>query len=129
MGGEKKLSPRRWAEDSASESARRLRRDMTDAERTLWAQIRHKQVDGYRFRKQVPLGKYVADFACLEPRLIVEVDGGQHADQTIPDAARSAWLENNGFRVLRFWNNEVLENLDGVLQTIAETLREVDDDV
>ena len=79
---------------------------------------------GYRFRRQVPLGPYVADFACFEARLIVELDGGQHADRTVEDAAREAWLEAEGFRVLRFWNNEVLGNTDGVTEAIGAALRD-----
>jgi len=121
-------SPRRWADKSASTNARRLRRNMTDAERLLWSRLRGKQIDGFRFRKQVPLGRFVADFACMEPRLAIEIDGGQHARQMAQDDARSVWLESQGFTVLRFWNNEVSDNIEGVLQTIARTLRELDDD-
>ena len=124
-GGYKKASPRRWSEKSAQKNARHLRRDMTDAERALWAQLRGKQLDGYRFRRQAPLGRFVADFACMDPPLIIEVDGGQHADRMEYDAERTAWLEEQGFTVLRFWNNEVSENMDGVLQVILNTLHEI----
>jgi len=127
-GGYKKASPRRWSEPLANKNARRLRREMTDAERQLWTRLRGKQLEGYRFRKQVPLGRFVADFACMEPQLIVEVDGGQHVDRTDHDDARTAWLETQGFRVLRFWNNEVSDNMEGVLQLIAMALREIDTD-
>jgi very-short-patch-repair endonuclease len=99
--------------------ARKLRSNPTDAEMRLWSRLRRKQVDGHRFRRQVPLGSYVVDFACLEARLIVEVDGGQHGER---DAARTAWLEAQGFRVLRFWNNDVLENTDGVIEAIRGAL-------
>lgn len=103
--------------------ARRLRRDMTMAERKLWSVLRSRQIDGCHFRHQVPVGDYITDFCCLSRRLIVEVDGSQHADST-RDLARSRWLENQSYRVLRFWNNEVLENLEGVRETIRIALME-----
>ena len=84
----------------------------------LWSRLRRRQVDGHRFRRQVPIGPFVADFTCLEARLIVEVDGGQHNMRALDDARRTAWLESQGFRVLRFWNNDVLTNLPGVPETI-----------
>jgi very-short-patch-repair endonuclease len=127
-GGYNQVSSRRWAESSARKNARRLRRELTDAERQLWVCLRSKQIEAFRFRKQVPLGRFVADFACMEPKLIVEVDGGQHADRADHDADRTAWLEGWGFTVLRFWNNEVSENMDGVLQVIVNTLHEIDSD-
>ena len=105
-----------------SELARELRQNPTDAEKRLWQHLRNRQLDGHKFRRQVPLGRYVVDFACLEARLIVEVDGGQHGWRAAADAARTAWLKGNGFRVLRFWNNEVLGNLAGVLDTIRRHL-------
>ncbi|HWG86103.1 MAG TPA: DUF559 domain-containing protein [Deinococcales bacterium] len=92
--------------------ARNLRREPTPAERKLWLAIRRDQL-GVRFRRQHPIGRYVADFACTELRLVVEVDGGQHAG-SLEDAARTAWLEERGWLVLRYWNNEVLENPEGV---------------
>jgi very-short-patch-repair endonuclease len=98
--------------------AKRLRREMTDAERLLWSKLRRKQMNGRHFRSQVPVPPYIADFACIELGLIVEVDGGQHNIDQARDARRTAWLESKGYRVLRFWNNEVLQNLDGVLETI-----------
>lgn len=127
VGGPEDPSPRRWADGAARANAQRLRRDMTDAERALWKELRYKRLGGHRFRRQVPLGRYVADFACMAPKLVLEVDGGQHADRTAHDAARSAWLKSQGFRVLRFWNNEVLSNMEGVLSVIAGTLREADE--
>jgi very-short-patch-repair endonuclease len=102
--------------------ARRLRKNPTDAETRLWWRLRQKQLGGFRFRRQVPLGPYVADFVCLAEKLVVEVDGGQHAEQVEHDEARTAWLAANGLRVLRFWNNDVLGNMDGVLQTILDAL-------
>ncbi len=102
----------------SSSIARQLRRDATNAEHLLWKQLRNRQVGGLNFRRQVPIGPYVADFVCLELRLIVEVDGGQHAAERDRDAARTAWLESRGYRVIRFWNNEVIENMDGVVEAI-----------
>ena len=98
--------------------ARRLRHDSTDAERKLWYCLRARSIDGAKFVRQEPIGPYVVDFVCRARRLVIEVDGGQHATDT-RDAARSQWLAARGYRVLRFWNNEVLRNLDGVLEVIA----------
>jgi very-short-patch-repair endonuclease len=106
----------------ASSIARSLRRNPTQAEQRLWSRLRHRQLDGFRFRRQVPLGPYVVDLACLSARLIVEVDGGQHGWQGARDDMRTAWLEAAGFRVVRFWNNDVLANSDGVIQRIREIL-------
>ena len=102
-------------------TARRLRAAMTDAERRLWQSLRLRQIDGHRFRRQHPLGPFVADFVCLESRLIVELDGGQHGDaeQARADEERTAWLATRGYRVIRFWNNDVFSNLDGVMEAIA----------
>lgn len=99
--------------------ARHLRRNMTDAERLLWRALR-EALPGWHWRKQVPFGPYFADFASHTAKLIVEVDGGQHGDAK--DAIRARFLESEGYRVLRFWNNEVLGNLDGVLETTAKAL-------
>src|SRR6266851_8530960 len=104
----------------ASPLARKLRRTPTDAEIRLWSRLRRKQREGFRFRRQHPLGPFVVDFFCAAAKLIVEVDGEQHADD---DDARTHWLEARGYRVIRFWNNEVLANTDGVLCTILGTLR------
>jgi len=103
-------------------NTRALRRDMSDAERLLWQHLRRRQVAGQRFRRQHPVGTFIVDFACLEAALIVEVDGGQHADQKEYDTARTAWLERQGFRVVRFWNSEVLTNLEGVREVIEREL-------
>jgi very-short-patch-repair endonuclease len=102
--------------------ARELRREMTDAEKSLWQHIRGDQLEGNRFRRQVPEKPYILDFCCLRKRLVVEVDGGQHADSTA-DLRRTQWLKRRGYQVLRFWNNDVLNNIDGVLTVIAEKLR------
>jgi len=101
--------------------AQRLRLEMTDAERKLWSALRNRQLDGAKFRRQQPIGPFIADFVCQEHRLIVEADGGQHADSP-DDAQRTAFLESKGYRVLRFWNNDILRNLDGVAQVIAAAL-------
>ena len=102
-------------------NARNLRRNLTDAERLLWQHLRFKQLGG-RFRRQAPIGNYIVDFACFEKRLVIELDGGQHLEQEASDGARTAWLESQGFQVLRFWNNEVSSELDSVKQRIVEAL-------
>ncbi|MET0968321.1 MAG: endonuclease domain-containing protein, partial [Tardiphaga sp.] len=101
--------------------AKSLRTNMTDAERRLWYRLRAHRLDGIKFKRQVPIGRYVVDFACISRNLIIEVDGGQHAERET-DIQRTKWLEGRGFRVLRFWNNEVLSNTDGVLEVIVEHL-------
>lgn len=102
--------------------SRALRNDMTKAERRLWSILRMKQL-GVKFRRQEPIGSYIVDFVCYEAKLIIEVDGGQHAEQTAKlDRRRDAWLEGEGFRVLRFWNVDVMENLEGVHDRIAAAL-------
>ncbi|UCI08108.1 endonuclease domain-containing protein [Mesorhizobium sp. B1-1-8] len=103
--------------------ARSLRREMTEAENKLWQELRDRRLDRIKFRRQVPIGKYIADFVCLEARLIVEIDGNQHADSD-SDRIRSAELKGNGFRVLRFWNDDVLKDLDGVCGTIIAYVRD-----
>lgn len=104
--------------------ARQLRREMTDAERALWRVLRDREaMAGHKFRRQHPIGPYVADFACLETRLIVEADGGQH-DQSGHDASRDAFLRREGFQTLRFWNNDILQNLEGVCDMILRQLSE-----
>ncbi|MFQ5773874.1 MAG: endonuclease domain-containing protein [Kiloniellaceae bacterium] len=104
--------------------ARSLRRNATDAEHLLWQRLRNRQIADLKFRRQEPIGPFVVDFFCLERNLIVEVDGGQHATAQDRDAARTAWLEARGYRVIRFWNNEVIGNIEGVLETIARAVRE-----
>lgn len=106
---------------TAQRNARVLRREMTDAERKLWSYLRGEQL-GVKFRRQHPLGNYVADFACLAPKLIVELDGSQHADQQGYDAWRDAFLRVQGFTVLRFGSNEPFLNIEGVLTVIAEAI-------
>src|SRR5665213_4264180 len=97
--------------------ARRLRVDQTDAETVLWNRIRNRQIDGHKFVRQQPIGNYICDFVCRERLLIIEVDGGQH-NESAADAIRDRRLNEAGYRVLRFWNNDVLGNIDGVLAVI-----------
>jgi very-short-patch-repair endonuclease len=101
-------------------SAARLRLYRTDAEDQLWQALRNRRLNGYKFRFQHSLGPFVVDFACLDANLIIEVDGGQHNDEI--DAQRTAFLEAKGFRILRFWNHDVLTNRDGVLVVIQAAL-------
>jgi very-short-patch-repair endonuclease len=100
--------------------ARKLRSKQTDAELKLWLQLRGRRLGGLKFRRQVPIAGFIADFLCEEFKLIVEVDGGQHAEESTSDMERTKILQDAGYMVLRFWNNEVLTNLDGVLRHIAE---------
>ena len=102
--------------------ARRLRRDMTDTERKLWAQLRSRQLENVKFRRQHPLGRYVLDFFAEDHRLVVELDGGQHTAEG--DAERTAWLVAHGCRVMRFWNHEVMKQLDDVLEMIRQAVLE-----
>jgi len=106
------------------ERARSLRKNMTDAERLLWAKLRNRRFSGFKFRRQVPLGPFIADFACFERRLILELDGGQHTLQRGYDAARTRWLEEHGFRVVRFWNHELFEEGEAVEELIWQRLHE-----
>ncbi|MFW6174314.1 MAG: endonuclease domain-containing protein [Chloroflexota bacterium] len=109
-----------------TDKARHLRRNMTEAESALWRRLRRRQVGGARFRRQAPIGPYIVDFACFEPRIVVEADGGQHAAQENADSARTRWLESQGFRVLCFWNSQVLGELEGVPEVIREAVEEAD---
>ncbi len=105
------------------DNIRRMRTYPTDAERRLWDRLRRKRIAGARFRRQYPLGQYIVDFACLPARLIVEVDGGQHSDNTDADGVRIAWLESQGYAVIRFWNNDVLSKTDVVIERIEEIVQ------
>ncbi|KQC09977.1 MAG: hypothetical protein APR62_02270 [Smithella sp. SDB] len=98
-----------------------LRKRPTDAEKIRWKQLRLKQIEGFKFRRQQPIDHYIVDFVCFEKRIIVEVDGGQHAMQKEDDIIRDKYLRQQGFQVLRFWNNEVLQNINGVLEVIRES--------
>ena len=98
-------------------NAIRMRRDPTTAEIKFWYQVRDRRLEGWKFRRQVQIGPYIADFVCLEHNLIIELDGGQHAERTEPDVIRDACLAAQGFRVIRFWNADILTNMDGVIDT------------
>lgn len=108
-----------------SSFARHLRRNMTDAERLLWRHLRARRLGGYRFRRQHPIGPYVVDFACMRAGVVVELDGGQHGERAhaAHDARRSAHLARAGYRVLRFWNHEVLAETEAVLAAILRALQ------
>ncbi|PLP59002.1 hypothetical protein CYK37_10870 [Mesorhizobium loti] len=102
--------------------ARKMRADATKAENLLWQALRNRQLDGLKFKRQVPLDGYILDFVCFEARLIIEVDGSQHADSQ-RDAVRDRHFEEQGFRVLRFWNDEVEKNIDAVCSAILQAAR------
>jgi very-short-patch-repair endonuclease len=102
--------------------ARSMRRVPTEPERLLWSRLRDRRLGRFKFRRQRPIGQFIADFACMERRLIVEADGGQHADSEY-DAFRTDWLQRQGWRMTRFWNHEVLENPNGVAHAILLLLQ------
>jgi very-short-patch-repair endonuclease len=104
--------------------AKRLRKNSTDAERALWRILRSRQLGGHKFRRQQPLGPFIVDFVCLDARMVVEIDGGQHNEEEdiAYDQRRSQWSEKAGFRVMRFWNHEVLSELESVSDAISNAL-------
>ncbi|MGE0665737.1 MAG: endonuclease domain-containing protein [Sphingomonadales bacterium] len=104
--------------------ARVLRQKQTDAERKLWYALRDRRFEGFKFCRQFPIGPFFADFLCRREKLVVEVDGGQHADRVERDNARTAFLEAQGYRVIRFWNNDVLTNIEGVMTLVRLELPE-----
>jgi len=108
--------------DKLTNIARSLRNSPTDAEKLLWSHIRNRKINGLKFRRQHPINKCVVDFVCIERSLVIELDGGQHAE-SMDDKEGDAWLGREGYTVLRFWNNEVLTNIDGVLETIWKYCR------
>lgn len=103
-------------------TARVLRRSMTDAEQAMWRILRSRHLSGFKFRRQHPIGPFVVDFVCLEYKLVLELDGGHHAMQQEADTERTSHLQHLGFRVLRFWNNEVLAEMEGVAARVLATL-------
>jgi len=105
-----------------SQRARTLRKRMTDAERLLWRHLRNRELGGWKFRRQYPVGPFIVDFICVEKNVVIEVDGGQHAENEALDLQRSAYLNKMGYRVVRLWNNEVLQETEGVLTAIFEIL-------
>ncbi len=122
QGREKRPSVSDFTRLRNSGRAHALRAGRTDAEERLWNRLRDRRLAGAKFRRQHPTGPYIVDFCCVERRLIVEVDGGQHSEAGSGDEGRSAYLASFGFKVLRFWNSDVLSNIDGVLGRIAEYL-------
>ena len=118
------LTPPRLIAKQPLARSRRLRRDSTDAEKRLWSFLRNRNLEGWKFRRQVRIDSFIVDFCCIEARLIIELDGRQHADQKkCYDDLRTRQLKGLGFRVLRFWNSEVLQETEGVLQEICRMLR------
>jgi very-short-patch-repair endonuclease len=105
-----------------TKSARELRSNLTDAERRRWQKLKRRQIAGVKFRRQQPIGHFIVDFVCFERRVIVEVDGGQHAEQLHYDQQRTRWLEAQGYRVLRYWNNDVLANTEAVAQAVLDAV-------
>src|SRR4030042_4305076 len=107
-----------------SKRARVLRQHLTDAERRLWYHLQNRQLGGWKFRRQHPVGPFIVDFICLEKKVVIEVDGGQHAENEELDTQRSAYLKEKGYHILRFWNNEVLQETEAVLNAIFASLEE-----
>lgn len=108
-------------EGQKKELARALRRRSTDAERIMWRLLRDRQLDGVKFRRQVPIGPFIADFACIEHQLVIEVDGGQHAESA-SDAKRDRFFADRGWRIVRFWNIDVMKNKEGVFESIQQAI-------
>ncbi len=100
--------------------AKALRKNSTEAEKFLWKYLKSRQMEGLKFRRQEPIKACIVDFICFENRLVIEVDGGGHAERIEQDRNRDMWLKDEGFRVLRFWNKDVLENIEGVIEVIRE---------
>jgi very-short-patch-repair endonuclease len=105
-----------------SNFAKILRKRPTDAEKLLWKHLRGKQLENYKFRRQQPIDNYIVDFVCFEKRIVIEVDGGHHSIEIKKDNERNCYLRKQGFKILRFWNNEVMRNINGVMEVIQETL-------
>jgi very-short-patch-repair endonuclease len=106
-----------------TDTASGLRRNMTDAERVLWNRLKARQLDGLKFRRQEQIGRFIVDFICFEKGIVVEADGGQHAIEREKDDERTRWMNSQGFTVLRFWNNDILANTEGVMETIRSACR------
>lgn len=102
------------------ENAKSLRIHQTDAEQKLWQHLRAHRFLGLKFKRQKPIGRYIVDFVCMEKSLVIELDGGQHMDQSAQDQIRDAWLAQEGYTVLRFWNNQIMQEMDGVLEVIRQ---------
>ncbi|MDG4476736.1 endonuclease domain-containing protein [Thiovibrio frasassiensis] len=123
------LSPRERDRERAPKKlltrARALRRQSSEAEKALWQHLRARRLNGYKFRRQVVIETYIVDFICVEAKLVVEADGGQHTEQRAYDAVRTARLEQLGYRIIRFWNHEILGELDAVLAEISAALQDI----
>jgi very-short-patch-repair endonuclease len=104
--------------------SRKLRNNQTFAEQKLWQKLRSKQINGNKFRRQFAIGRYIVDFICLNKSLIIELDGGQHMDNANYDLKRDNWLKSQNFKVLRFWNNQIMNEIDSVLDVISQKLKE-----
>jgi len=111
-----------------SKLARKLRKEATEAENILWYHLRAKQLNNLKFRRQQPVGKYIVDFVCFEKKLIIEVDGGHHAENNETEKKRTQWLNDKGYTIIRFWNNEVLQNCTGVLEEILNYCQYIEAD-
>jgi very-short-patch-repair endonuclease len=128
LSGGRGLGEGKLIQESAmnlTNKARLLRKNQTDVEQLLWKHLRNRQLYSYKFRRQFPIEPYVADFVCLELKLIIELDGGQHASRIDYDHQRSLFLEKRGFKVIRFWNNDVIKNIEGVLEAIHLAILEI----
>ena len=110
------------------QTARRMRLNPTEAETRLWRRLRHSPMLGSHFRRQVPIGPYIVDLACMAARLVVEIDGSQHGsdENVVRDAARTQWLQAEGYRVIRFWNNDVMKDIDSVIRAIIQAMESED---
>ncbi len=106
--------------NNISHLARNLRKSSTESEKLLWKHLRLKQLEGLKFRRQQPIGNYIVDFVCFSKRIIIELDGGQHAIEENKDCERDRWLKSQGFTILRFWNNEVMSNTESILELIRK---------
>ncbi len=120
----KRVGERELDKSILRQHAKALRKQSTNSEKHLWYYLRANRL-GFKFKRQVPIGAYIVDFVCLEKRLIVELDGGQHLDNQSYDMSRTAWLNAHGFKVLRFWNNEVLQQTESVIEVILHALTEI----
>ena len=102
--------------------ARRLRKSATDAEVRVWSRLRNRNLEGFKFKRQEPIGHYIVDFVCHETKLIIELDGGQHTEPNAYDDRRTGFLIQNGYTVIRFWNNDVLQNTESILESVRLAL-------
>ena len=109
-----------------NKNANTLRETQTDAEQLLWQKLRNRHLGGYKFRRQVPIDRYIVDFVCLEKRLVIEVDGSQHFEHEIYDTNRTAHLQNSKYTVVRYWNNDVMRDTEAVLEDIFNRLEKMD---